>query len=810
MALPYAEVCVNSPAARREPFFSYSIPQGLDILPGHAVWVPFGSRLLQGIVIALSQYPSVESVRPIDSLIEARPLLSANQIEAALWISRYYLTPLFEAIALFLPPGFERRTLTWVSLSDSAAQLDIGQLDEELQRALDFIRRQGKASLGDLEREMGKMAARKAVSRLANRGLINRDYQIEAEKIRPKTETLVRMLLTGDKLAEAVSTLNKKRAYRQAALLGYMGQQTHAMPLGQVIRDGYSRELVTLLAKQELLKLETLEVSRQPIDYQTVTLSSPLTLTAAQRQALSAVRENLSAGNPQVFLLHGVTGSGKTEVYLQALAEAVKLGKKGMVLVPEIALTPQTIERFAGRFPGRVAVLHSRLSLGEQYDQWRAIKNGDYDVVIGARGAIFAPLPNPGIIILDEEHEWTYKQQEHSPRYHARAVALKLAELNSATVILGSATPDVESYYHARRGAYRLLELPQRLTPYPGAPMPAVELVDLKDELKAGNRSIFSRALEQAIGRALAANEQVILFYNRRGSAPFVQCRNCGLVVSCRRCRVAMSYHSTGEMLVCHRCNYHQAVPQICPRCSSRRIKYLGLGTQKLEEETAKTFPQARILRWDSDSTRGRHSHDEIMAKLRLRQADILIGTQMVAKGLDLPGVTLVGVVSADTALNLPDFRAGEHTFQLLSQVAGRAGRGEGGGRVIIQTYSPEHYAIKAVPGHNYALFYEQEIEFRRSLGNPPFSQLAQLVYSHVNETTCQREAERLKCQLVNDLMGKGIVDIKISGPAPAFVARLRGRYRWQLILKGKDPACLVRDSVLPADWAIDIDPLGV
>lgn len=808
--MPYAEVCVNSPVTWREPSFTYSIPGGLNVQIGHGVWVPFGSRILQGVVVELSQYPSVESVRPIDSLIEAQPLLSVTQVAAARWISQYYFSSLYEAVALFLPPGFERQTITLFSLAENTTPAEIGRLDMELQHAVGLIKRQGSMLLRDLEKSMGKTVARRAISRLSRRGLIRREYRVQPERVRPKTETTVVLSTASSVLEEAMVAMHKKRAFRQSALLQYLAQQPGPLPLSRLVQDGYSRGLVNELAKRGLLKLESVEVSRQAIDYQTITPSLPLDLTSSQQQALSAVVQGLDSGQEKVYLLHGVTGSGKTEVYLQALAEVIRRGKRGIVQVPEIALTPQTVERFAARFPGRVAVLHSRLTLGEQYDQWHAIRDGDYDVVIGARGVVFAPVMNPGIIILDEEHEWSYKQQEPAPRYHARTVAIKLVELNHAIAILGSATPDVESYYHTRVGVYQLLEMPERLTPYPGAPMPEVELVDLREELKTGNRSIFSRELETAMRQSLEHGEQVILFYNRRGAAPFVQCRNCGWVVSCRHCRVGMSYHADIEMLVCHHCNWRQPVPRMCPRCMSRRIKYLGMGTQKLEQEAARIFPRARILRWDSDSARGRYSNQEIMNKLRSRQIDILIGTQMVAKGLDLPGVTLVGVVSADTSLNLPDFRAGERTFQLLSQVAGRAGRGEGTGRVIIQTYSPENYAIKAVPGYDYTAFYEQEIEYRRILGNPPFSQMVQLTYSHTNEDVCQREAERLKRQLALGMASGGIIDIRITGPSPAFIARLRGHFRWQMTLKGKEPLRLLRDVVLPLGWVVDVDPVGV
>jgi len=615
---------------------------------------------------------------------------------------------------------------------------------------------------------------------------------------------------------EEADRLNKRRAVKQARLLEFLARQTQPLPLAEIRRSvGCPTSAVSALVGKGLVHIEQVQVEREPISYEHIVPASPLSLTAAQKSALGSIQSSLlrEAGghaSPSVFLLHGVTGSGKTEVYLQALAEAVKLGKRGIVLVPEIALTPQTIERFASRFPHRVAVLHSGLSLGEQFDEWRRIRDGEFDVVIGSRSAIFAPQPDLGLIVIDEEHEWTYKQ-DTSPCYHARDVAIKLAGLTGATVILGSATPDVESFYHAQMGDYCLLELPERVTPGEGSPLPEVEVVDLRDELKAGNRSLFSRSLSQATTEAVADGEQVILFLNRRGTASFIQCRNCGFVLRCKRCEVTLTYHFAEDILVCHQCNYRLAVPQICPRCFSRRIKFLGVGTQKLEQEAGYAFPRTRLLRWDSDVIRKRRrAHQEILDKFRAHEADILIGTQMIAKGLDLPRVTLVGVVSADTGLNLPDFRAGERTYQLLSQVAGRAGRGTLGGRVIIQTYSPEHYAIQAAARHDYASFYEKEIAYRRQLRNPPFTRLACLVYSHTSDALCQREAVRMKRQLIQEIDSKGIADLSLIGPAPAFVHRLRGRFRWQLILRGPDPSAFLSQIPVPRGWTVDIDPVSL
>jgi primosomal protein N' (replication factor Y) len=565
------------------------------------------------------------------------------------------------------------------------------------------------------------------------------------------------------------------------------------------------------MVRQGYITIKDNEVRREPIPHQDTSPAPPLQLTHAQENAFARIREaiNDERTRPDIFLLHGVTGSGKTEIYLRALAETVKAGRRGIVLVPEIALTPQTIERFVSRFPKRVAVLHSRLSPGEQYDEWHRIRNGECDVVIGPRSALFAPQPDLGLIVLDEEHEWTYKQ-ESPPRYHARSAAAKLAELTGAVVILGSATPDVGTYLRSRNGGCELLQLPERVVPVENAPMPHVDIVDMREELKAGNRSIFSRALSQEIAQAVNGGEQVILFLNRRGGATFIQCRHCGFVLRCRRCEIPLTHHYTEDILVCHQCNHKTAVPDRCPRCSSRQMKYLGLGTQKLEQEISYAMPRARLLRWDSDMTRSRDSHEKILRQFRNHEADILIGTQMVAKGLELPRVTLVGVVSADTSLNLPDFRAGERAFQLLSQVAGRAGRGFMGGHVIIQTFSPDHYAIQAAASHDYLSFYEKEIDYRHQLHNPPFSRLALLTFNHSNDAACQREAVKMRNVLTLERDARGISNLNLIGPAPAFIHRLRGRYRWQIILRGAELSSFLSQITFPPGYAVDIDPVSL
>jgi primosomal protein N' (replication factor Y) len=813
--MEYAEVSVNSPAARRLAF-SYAVPPDIGIEVGQAVWVPFGDKQLQGVVLALSDTPPDIETREIAGLIEPHPLLSPHQVALARWISEYYLSPLFDAVALMLPPGFKRRIITYLSASPSPKEADLASLPQEQRQALDLISTRGRVSLRELEKTLGKKKAQSVVSQLVRRGLVVRGYELAAARVKPHLEPHFSLAVAPSGVEREIDGLRLRRAGKQAALLSFLRQQPQPVPWAEARRGAdCTKATADALASKGLIKVQQIEVRRDPLSRQAFTTSPPLTLTAAQKSALERIALALRAGikphaRPDVFLLHGVTGSGKTEVYLQALAEAVRLGKKGIVLVPEISLTPQTIERFSARFPHRVAVLHSKLSLGEQFDEWQRIRNGGFDVVIGPRSAVFAPQPDLGLIIIDEEHEWSYKQPDRSPRYHARDIALKLAELAGAVVVLGSATPDVESFYHARQGSYRLLQLPERVVPDEGAPLPQVEVVDMREELKAGNRSIFSRPLSQAITEALAKSEQVMLFLNRRGGATFIQCRHCGYVLRCRRCEVVLTYHLDEDMLACHHCNYRSPVPQSCPRCSSRRIKFLGTGTQKLAQIAGDSFPEARLLRWDSDATRGKDAHRKILERFRSHEADVLVGTQMIAKGLDLPLVTLVGVVNADVSLNLPDFRAGERTFQLLSQVLGRAGRGSRGGRVIIQTYFPEHYAIQAAARHDYALFYEQEIDYRLKLRNPPFSHLACLTYRHTSDTLCQREALRMKQRLSGEIESRGIDNVSLIGPAPAFIHRLRGRFRWQLILRGSELASFLALIPMPPGWTIDIDPVGL
>jgi len=923
--MPYAEIVINLPlqpgkaAVPGEPSrlvatFHYSIPPGLTVQPGHLVWVPFGARLVQGVVIALSATSPVAETKDIYSLIDPQPVLAPYQIPLARWLSQHYLCSLGEAVGLLLPPAASQRVITWVAPCPSATPVPPGTpvtpvapLTPKQQTVLDLLRTLGKVPLDDLKRAAKSASIGSVVEQLVRKGLVSKVTEMPPPRVRPKTvrrtwlsvdtalveaeiarlrapwrkrarvlETLqaaggtmelaalctqadcttatVRTLaehglvrLAGRPaiatlVADAASVTQSIQEYQQlprggqAKVLEALAGYTAPVDLSEVYKaTGASFPAIQRLAEKGLVRIEEREVRRDPLAGRVFPVTQPPTFTPAQERAWQAIRQAIEEQGsrgacPPAHLLHGVTGSGKTEIYLRTLAEVLRQGKQAIVLVPEIALTPQTIHRFASRFPGNVAVLHSKLSLGEQFDEWRRIRDGQVDVVIGSRSAIFAPLPRLGLLVLDEEHEWTYKQTDQAPRYHARDLALKLAELTGALVVLGSATPDVGSYYRAERGEFTLLELPERV-PSPqfavlspqsqiGSSdlglrtkdygLPPVEIVDLRAELRAGNRSIFSRALHQAMTVALAAHEQVILFLNRRGTATFIMCRDCGFVVKCQRCDAPMAYHEAEDDLVCHHCNWRTLVPDICPACWSKRIKFFGIGTQKVEEEVRKAFPGVRTQRWDRDVTGGKLAHEQILERFIRHQADVLIGTQMIAKGLDLPLVTLVGVVTADTALHMPDFRMGERTFQILTQVAGRAGRSLLGGKVIIQTYTPEHYAIQAASHHDYQTFYRQEIAFRRQQGYPPFTQLARLIYLHPNKEKAQKEAERFAQVLRQRVALLGLPEVHLIGPAPGYVSRLRGRYRWQVIVKAPDVHPVLAGLPLPPGWSVDVDPVSL
>jgi len=805
----YVEVAVNATGALASTFVYSCDDDAVDV--GSLLLVPFGTGQAQGIVLGRVSTPPDLNIRPVTSVLERLPVVLPTQVSLARWIAEYYCCPLVDALTLMLPPGLSQRPrtiLTRVSaelpanLSEAEA-LVLGVLDDLREADLVQVRRTLRAS--GLARQTDN-----AVRRLVRLGIARREIVVRPARVGVRYEWFVGVATAEGELAAARESL--ARAPRQRALLERLVAAKSLLPIA-LLRDEGLGDLGTarVLAKRGFVRLEQREVRRDPLAHRSFPRGELFRLSAHQTRAFESIERALDRGGFAPFLLFGVTGSGKTEVYLRTIAALLARGKRAIVLVPEIALTPQTIQRFAGRFPARVAVLHSRLTDGERFDEWRRIREGDADVVVGSRSAIFAPVPALGAIILDEEHESSYKQ-DNPPRYHARDVALKLGELMGIPVILGSATPALETFHRARQSPFTRLTLPERVTAGPDqstGSLPPVEVVDLRTELKEGNHSIFSASLRTAVDSAIRLREQVILFLNRRGDSTFVLCRDCGFVMRCRRCDAPFVYHSDREVLVCHLCDARAAVPRECPDCGGERIRYFGIGTQKLESETKRAFPDARVLRWDRDAARARGAHDELLRAFTNHEADILVGTQMIAKGLDLPRVTLVGIVSADTLLHLPDFRAAERTFQLLTQVSGRAGRGPLGGRVVLQTYSPEHYCIRTASHHDYEAFFRQESDFRQTHGYPPFGELVRLLYLGYGEARVQRGAEQVGAQIRALVRQEALTTVEVIGPAPAFRHKIRGRYRWQIILRGSNLSSFVHRLSLPLGWVVDVDPVS-
>ncbi len=862
-----------------QPLLTYLVPADLEasLRPGQLVAVPYGERLVEGIIWSL--YSEQEALhlgedvvlRPLHALLDPEPALLPHQRTLAQWMAEYYVTSLSHVALQMLAPGLMQRsqfvlrlTETYYRDEDENAQEESTQgVSQRLRALLGLLHEDGELDVERLKKMVGKKRAQEILKEIQQSDLVERIPQLQAPKARARMKRVVRLLAHGKALeewrenrlqqlqqpaAELVyasagppSALAAMRAFssprfdpwasetssptlpqedketvlarRQLTAVELLLQASpNAAPWtpgGLCKATGLTTAQLQRLVKEQIITIETSEQRRDPLQGRALPTSTPLQLTPDQQQALFAILDAAQRGSqgesPQPILLHGVTGSGKTEVYLQALAALIEQGKRGIVLVPEIALTTQAVQRVAGRFPGRVAIIHSELSVGERYDEWRRIRSGEVDIVIGSRSALFAPIADLGLIIIDEEHEPAYKQSEFKPTYHARDVALHLGQMLHIPVVLGSATPAIESYYRAEQKAYQLVELRGRI----GATLPPVEVIDLRGELHAGNTSIISRRLQEELERVLSLKQQAILFLNRRGAASCVLCRDCGFVATCEQCDIPFTYHATERVLLCHYCGDQRKVIHFCPICKSSCVRYFGLGTEKVQETIQRLFPDARLLRWDRDTARNRHAHEQLLDRFANRQADILIGTQMIAKGLDLPGVTLVGVVSADIALNLPDYSSAERTFTLLTQVAGRAGRGAEAGRVILQTFSPQHFCVESASRHDYHEFYAAEIDARRRYGYPPFRRFVKFTYSHTSRHRCQNEA-LLLCELLTEWIERlQLVNTDIVGPAPALMERLRGKYRWQMVVRGPDLHRLLRVVDAPG-WEIDIDPISV
>jgi primosomal protein N' (replication factor Y) len=933
----YAQVLVFLPIrSKTSPFFDYAIPSDLarQIQPGVLVVVPLRQRVLPGIVMALVETPAVPDTRPIQSVLDPDPALPPRLLNLARWMARETLTPMHKCVLTMLPPGLRPQAYLRLSPQVIAMPQDLtdefikdsgvlkAEVDLEADAALaakalmHLLLERGPLKSSQIARALKDIDWHRARHYLQKRGYIKTERRLRLPHPHPKTVRMVRLAAPRTAWEEGFKGLRYKDRDHYREILSFLEDEGQPVEVNVVYAET-SAELYQLktLVRRGLASFSRQEVIRDPLAERIYTPEVPPPLTPDQQAAWEVIQAELarsvgqhetrhqgttakavttnrarSSHTPTPILLMGVTGSGKTELYLRATAEVLTQDRCALILVPEISLTPQTVRRFAVRFPGQVGLWHSGMSEGERYDTWRRARQGDIKIVVGARSALFTPFPRLGLIVLDEEEDTSYKQKRR-PYYHTREVAEELARRTGALLILGSATPTLESTLRAQEGRYRMLQLSRRVLghrrrimdwqahlhlsesryrpleenklsvgqrearPRPTEKegglttakavttngvtneaanegkhlleawtvgLPPVQVVDMRAELKAGNRSIFSRALQNAVDQALDAtnhrNEQVILFLNRRGTATYVFCRDCGWVAQCPRCDIPLTYHGGLGALLCHRCGYREASIRDlgqqrrahCPKCGSPRVRAFGLGTAGLETRVYERWPEAYVLRWDRDTARTHAAHHAILGRFARGEADILVGTQMIARGLDLPGVTVVGIISADTGLNLPDFRAVERTFQLLTQVAGRAGRGLMGGRVILQTYHPEHYAIQHAAIHDYAGFAAQELAFRHEAGYPPFIRLGRLVYRHPSAKHAQEAAEALATTLKRALEDVGLPASDLIGPAPAFFTRVRGRYRWQILLRSIDPAAFLREISIPAGWIVDIDPVDV
>ncbi|GIO06420.1 primosomal protein N' [Brevibacillus reuszeri] len=773
-----AQIIVDVPVNRTNRPFDYRVPDWLTpiIHVGSRVIVPFGPRKLQGYVISISEQTvdQVENTRlkDVEQVLDDTPPLTAELLKMSEWMSKQYLCPWVTAVQAMIPAVLKGKSEKWLTATDA--------LDEETcgkSGLLWELHRKRHLPLAEVEKQFPDEYM--LVPGWIRSGLLATEYQV-TDRITRKQQSFVKSLLEKPQLEEAIASLPPRAEQMRRVLQLFAEHEGQAFSV-QMMRDehGISRSPLKSLEAKGWIAIEQVEVYRDPYANRRFSEKAKPEFTPLQQEVLAPILQSIQSHTYASYLLHGVTASGKTEVYLEAIEQTLAKGREAIFLVPEISLTPQMVERFKGRFGADVAVLHSALSSGERFDEWRKIIRKQVKVVVGARSAIFAPFQNVGLIVIDEEHESSYKQEE-TPRYHAREVAIWRAKENDAVLVMGSATPALETYALATRGRYTLLQMPDRVG---NRPMPEVHVVDMREELQAQNRSMFSRKLHEMIEDRLRKEQQMVIFLNRRGFSTFVMCRSCGYTMRCIHCDISLTYHKTNHTARCHYCGYTIAQPAHCPECQSEHIRFFGTGTQKVEMELAKLFPGIRVIRMDVDTTSRKGSHEELLNKFRSGLGDVLLGTQMIAKGLDFPRVTLAGIIAADTSLHLPDFRAAEKTFQLLTQVGGRAGRHELAGDVVIQTYTPEHYSIMHATKHDYPAFYQDEMLQRRRTGYPPYFRLVLITFSHEDVPVVIRGAHTMADYLRQRLAQTTI----LLGPVASPIARVKDRFRFQIMLKYRD-----------------------
>ncbi|MCF7621700.1 MULTISPECIES: primosomal protein N' [Bacillaceae] len=763
-----ASVIVDVPAKQTDREFDYRIPEKWNqvIKPGMRVIVPFGPRMVQGFVTGLKAKSDFAKLRFIKEPMDLEPILNDELLQLGDWLTNEAMCFKISALQAMLPAAMKAKYEKVIKVVDDKKD----QLPPSIQNL--FGKNDSLSWKDVIEGENASL-----VQKEMQNGNLELEYNVK-NRLNKKTVRVIKSLLSPMELKEMASAISS-HAKKQQELLHYFIEHQEPIPLKDLLElmNTSSGTVKSLVSKGALAEMDQ-EIYRDPYENRVFEKSIPFTLTAEQTAALKPIQEKIHHDEHDVFLLYGVTGSGKTEVYLQAIASVIEKGKEAIMLVPEISLTPQTVKRFKERFGEQVAVMHSGLSVGEKYDEWRKIHRKEVKVVVGARSAVFAPFENLGLVIIDEEHESSYKQEE-TPRYHARDVAIERAKSYGCPVILGSATPTLESFARAKKNVYKLLTLSQRMNKNA---LPAVDIVDMREELRTGNRSMFSELLFTKLKDRLDKGEQTVLMLNKRGHSSFVMCRSCGLVINCPNCDISLTYHRFNDIMKCHYCGFEEGMPSVCPECESEHIRFFGTGTQKVEEELAKILPEARVIRMDVDTTSKKGSHERLLNAFGEGKADILLGTQMIAKGLDFPNITLVGVLSADTMLHLPDFRSSEKTFQLLTQVSGRAGRHQLPGEVVTQTYTPEHYSIELSALQDYDAFYEREMYLRRQSHYPPYYYVVLITVSHEDLMKTVSVTEKITNYLGSRLNRDSVV----LGPVASPISRINNRYRYQCLIKYK------------------------
>lgn len=768
-----AKVIVDIPSKSVDFTFDYIIPTRLQSMVqlGMRVIVPFGPRTIQGYVMQVIEEPDgnidIAKLKEIKEIQDIKPELTEELIQLTEWYNNYFVTKRISMLEVMLPSAIKAKYTKVFSIVDADAVPESLLVKFDKDGQYPYKEAQYNDDLGQ-------------IVPLLKQGIVS-EVTLLSQNVSKKKQRAV-SIIEGFDYDSVLGSLEKSK--KQYELYAYLlDERHHTVLLKDLEEMGFSKSSIDTLMRKGFVEKYDAIVERDPFETRVFEQDQKQQLTDDQQEAYKSILESIQAHQQRTYLLHGVTGSGKTEVYLQTIEEVLKLGRQAMMLVPEIALTPQMVLRFKRRFGDEVAVLHSGLSKGERYDEWQKIRDGKASVSVGARSSVFAPFKNLGMIIIDEEHESSYKQEDY-PRYQARDIAQWRSQYHQCPLILGSATPSLETYARAEKGVYELLSLPNRVNQQA---LPEIEIVDMRAELSSGNRSMFSEQLRKSIQQRLDKNEQIVLFLNRRGYASFMLCRDCGHVPQCPNCDISLTYHKSTDQLKCHYCGHQEVPPNKCPNCESEHIRQVGTGTQRVEELLQEAFQEARIIRMDVDTTSRKDAHEKLLDDFGAGKGDILLGTQMIAKGLDFPNITLVGVLNADTMLNLPDFRASERTYQLLTQVSGRAGRHEKEGEVIIQTYNPEHYAIKDVQANDYTAFFNKEMNYRKMGKYPPYFFLINFTIAHKEMKKVMEASKHIHKILLQHLTDKALV----LGPSPAALSRINNEYRFQILVKYKSEPAL-------------------